>query len=149
LGLIKNIGNKVWKLQNIILIIPILLICYTTFYEYIYSPRILPHALAQQPTQSPKVVSIVLGASSPNNAKFYDPAELHVNKSDTVLWKNNDFTIHTVTSGKLSTGPSNEFNSSSLIRPGETFSTKFDHPKSYDYYCTLFPFMTGKVVVNP
>ena len=130
------------------MIIPIILICYTILYEYVYSPTIVPHVLAQQQKRPPIVVSIVLGASSPNNAKFYDPAELHISKNDIVLWKNNDFTIHTVTSGKLGSGPSNEFNST-LIRPGGNFNHTFNDAKSYDYYCTLFPFMTGKIVVNP
>ncbi|HEX2667565.1 MAG TPA: plastocyanin/azurin family copper-binding protein [Gammaproteobacteria bacterium] len=32
---------------------------------------------------------------------------------------------------------------------GDTYSYTFTKPGTYSYYCTLHPFMKGKVVVTP
>src|SRR5919112_6741385 len=44
-------------------------------------------------------ISIVPGASAPNNPKFYDPSPANVAVGTTVTWTNNDSTLHTVYSG--------------------------------------------------
>ena len=91
-------------------------------------------------------ISIVPGASSPNNGKFYDPSPANVAKGTTVTWTNNDSTLHTVTSGTPDT-PSSEFDSG-IMAAGETFQHTFDKTGEFDYHCSLHPFMTGKVIVS-
>jgi plastocyanin len=92
-------------------------------------------------------VSIVPGSSAPNNPKFYDPSPVNVAVGTNVTWTNNDATLHTAVSGTPDSGPSGEFDSSYLAK-GKTFSHKFDTAGTFDYYCTLHPFMIGQVVVK-
>ncbi|HEY7110376.1 MAG TPA: plastocyanin/azurin family copper-binding protein [Nitrososphaeraceae archaeon] len=94
-------------------------------------------------------VTIVPGASTPSNGKFFDPATLNVSTGASVTWTNGDTTLHTVTSGTPEGGAASgaEFDSS-YIGAGKTFEHTFASAGTFDYYCTLHPFMTGKVVVS-
>jgi plastocyanin len=92
-------------------------------------------------------ISIVPGSSAPNNPKFYDPISVNVAVGTTVTWTNNDATLHTAVSGDPSSGPSGAFDSGYLAK-GKTFEHKFDTAGSFDYYCTLHPFMIGQIVVK-
>ena len=70
----------------------------------------------------------------------FQPAELTVQKGDTVVWINHDMVDHDVTEepGKAWT--------SSLIRPGESWSLVVS--QSADYYCSIHVVMKGKLVVQ-
>jgi plastocyanin len=94
-------------------------------------------------------VTIVPGASSPSNGKFFDPETTNVSTGTTVTWSNDDTTLHTVTSGSPEGGAASgaEFDSSYLAA-GKTFQHTFAAAGTFDYYCTLHPFMAGKVVVS-
>jgi plastocyanin len=94
-------------------------------------------------------VSIAPGSSSPSNGKFFVPDTLNVSTGVTVTWTNDDTTLHTVTSGSPEGGGASgsEFDSSYLAA-GKTFQHTFASAGTFDYYCTLHPFMTGKVVVS-
>jgi plastocyanin len=94
-------------------------------------------------------VTIVPGASTPSNGKFFDPDTLNVSTGASVTWTNDDTTLHTVTSGSPEGGAASgaEFDSS-YIGAGKTFEHTFASAGTFDYYCTLHPFMTGKVVVS-
>jgi plastocyanin len=35
-----------------------------------------------------------------------------------------------------------------LLLPGATFARTFDRPGSYDYLCSVHPYMSGKVIVR-
>jgi plastocyanin len=99
--------------------------------------------------QTSTSISIVPGASAPNNPKFYDPSPANVAVGTTVTWTNNDATLHTVYSGT----PDDSANSGKLFQStymakGQTFEHKFDTAGTFDYYCTLHPFMLGKIVVS-
>jgi plastocyanin len=94
-------------------------------------------------------ISIVPGASAPNNPKFYDPSPANVAVGTTVTWTNQDSTLHTVYSGS----PDDSTNSGKLFQStymakGQTFQHKFDTAGTFDYYCTLHPFMIGQIVVK-
>jgi plastocyanin len=94
-------------------------------------------------------ISIVPGASAPNNPKFYDPATANIKVGTTVTWTNNDATLHTVYSGiPGDTANSGKLFQSTYMAKGKTFEHKFDTAGSFDYYCTLHPFMLGKIVVS-
>jgi plastocyanin len=93
-------------------------------------------------------IDISPGSSAPSNAKFYEPPTLTVPAGTTVTWKNTDSTLHTVTSGSAETGVSGTEFDSSYLAGGKTFQHTFSSPGTFDYYCTLHPFMKGQVVVN-
>jgi plastocyanin len=82
--------------------------------------------------------------------QFYDPEVVETTVGSMVVWTNNDTTWHTVTSAVVegSTPVPDGVFDSSLMEAGAEFPWVFDAPGEYDYYCTLHPYMTGKVIVN-
>jgi plastocyanin len=98
-------------------------------------------------TSSISTVSIVSGSSLPSNQEFYVPKTVETTVGSMINWKNEDFGPHTVTSGDMTTGKSGVFDSN-IIQKGSTFSFLFDKVGEYDYFCSLHPFMTGRVIVK-
>lgn len=77
----------------------------------------------------------------------YDPDVVTVVPRTEVFWTNSDTTAHTVTSGEPSgNNAGTEFDSGD-IGPQGTYSFIFMSPGTYDYFCTIHPWMTGQVVV--
>lgn len=74
-------------------------------------------------------------------AHGYGIPELTVRPGTTVTWINHDDDPHTVTSTE------NVFRSPG-IDTDETYSYTFTQPGTYEYFCTLHPLMTGKVLVR-
>jgi nitrite reductase (NO-forming) len=93
-------------------------------------------------------VTISPGSSVPSNGKFFVPETLTVSKGTTVTWTNEDTTLHTVTSGSPEAGNSGTEFDSSYLAAGKTFQHPFNTAGTFDYYCTLHPYMKGKVVVS-
>jgi plastocyanin len=98
--------------------------------------------------QTTTSVSIVQGSSSPTASKPYEPSPLTVKTGTSVTWTNNDSSIHTVTSGLPENGDVGTLFDSSLINPGMTFVHVFDKQGTFDYSCTLHPFMHGQIIVK-
>ncbi|RPJ26359.1 MAG: hypothetical protein EHM25_12045, partial [Nitrosopumilales archaeon] len=105
-------------------------------------------AAGNQTAASGTEVTIAQGSSAPTNAEFYVPTTLTVPTGATVTWKNADSTLHTVTSGSAESGESGTVFDSSYMAAGKTFQWTFSTAGTFDYYCTLHPFMKGQVVVN-
>ena len=93
-------------------------------------------------------VTISPGSSVPTNGKFFVPETLTVSTGTTVTWTNGDSTLHTVTSGSAESGNSGTEFDSSYLAAGKTFQHQFGTAGTFDYYCTLHPWMKGKVVVS-
>jgi plastocyanin len=93
-------------------------------------------------------VTISPGSSSPSNGKNFVPDTLPVKAGTTVSWTNHDSTLHTVTSGSPEGGNSGTEFDSSYLAAGKTFQHEFKTAGTFDYYCTLHPFMKGKIVVS-
>ena len=93
-------------------------------------------------------VTISPGSSVPSNGKFFVPETMTVSKGTTVSWTNGDSTLHTVTSGSPEAGNSGTEFDSSYLAAGKTFQHPFNTAGTFDYYCTLHPYMKGKVVVS-
>ncbi|MEV6846649.1 cupredoxin family copper-binding protein [Actinoplanes sp. NPDC051411] len=74
----------------------------------------------------------------------FAPAALTVRAGTKVTWTNQDSDAHTVTSGG-SGGPLN----SQAMNTGDTFSFTFTKAGTYQYLCTIHPFMTATVTVTP
>ena len=95
-------------------------------------------------------VEVAQGSGAPGceeTNECYLPYSLDVNVGDTVVWDNIDTAAHTVTSGNISDGHDGLFDSS-LFMAGDKFEFTFDKSGSYDYFCMVHPWMTGKIIVN-
>jgi plastocyanin len=86
-------------------------------------------------------ITIVQGAGNQNNGQFYSPQTLTMKVGVTVTWTNHDGTAHSITSKGSSL-----FDSGG-IPTGGSFKYTFTHPGTYNYYCTIHPWMTGIIVV--
>jgi amicyanin len=76
-----------------------------------------------------------------DNFKFAPPSLL-VAPGATVTWTNADDSPHTVREkdGKFK---------SAALDTDDTFSQTFTAPGEYEYFCSIHPYMTGKVIVKP
>ena len=71
----------------------------------------------------------------------FSPAQITVNKGDTVVWTNNDTAPHTVTGDNG--GPD-----SPTLQNGATYSYTFNTAGTFPYYCSIHPMMKGIVTVQ-
>lgn len=78
----------------------------------------------------------------------FAPPELTIEKGTIVKWVNNDTTTHTATSGEPGDDTIGTAFDSSYLSEGDVYLHKFNSKKTYDYYCTMYPFMKGKIVVK-
>src|SRR5579875_1939285 len=109
---------------------------------------IAPSAFAQES----QTVNISAGAGSgptcSQSNNCFDPDVITVAPGTTVEWKNNDKVSHTVTSGNPSDNQTGTVFDSSLIAAGKDFSYTFNTPGTFNYFCQVHPWMTGKVIVS-
>ena len=77
----------------------------------------------------------------------FDPSMVTVDVGGVVVWTNDDYAAHTVTSGDLATGGPDGAFDSGLYSPGGEFSHEFGVAGEYPYYCVIHPYMAGVVVV--
>ena len=81
----------------------------------------------------------------------YTPSVANVKVGSIVTMKNTDPTgVHTFTSGTVngfSPEPDGIFDSSVLMS-GDAFEHEFSSTGTYDYYCMLHTWMTGKIIVS-
>ena len=80
------------------------------------------------------------------NNLCYIPSQIVVEQGKKVTWLNEDSAFHSVTSGFYDE-PTDLFDSG-YLDPYQSFSFTFDTVGTYDYYCTLHPWMEGQVVVE-
>ncbi len=71
----------------------------------------------------------------------YDPSTITVPAGTSIIWTNLDTVPHTVT------GTNGKFDSG-ILGPGKKFNYTFSDPGTYNYYCTIHPYMKGQVVVT-
>ena len=105
------------------------------------------------PTTDKIQVSIVPGATFLTDTA-YNPNPIEVNVGQTVLWTNDDFSFHTVTSEEVGDTNTDRIFDSGLAGPtalastGKTYQHTFEVAGEYPYFCILHPGMVGKVIVN-
>ena len=95
-------------------------------------------------------VSMPSGSGTPACAqtnKCFIPFNAEIISGGTVTWSNDDVAVHTVTSGIVSEGPDDIFDSG-IISPGSTFEHTFEDSGTYDYFCIVHPWMIGTVQVQ-
>ncbi|CUR51976.1 Blue (Type1) copper domain-containing protein [Nitrosotalea devaniterrae] len=99
-------------------------------------------------------VTITSGAGASANAacvgtnNCFAPNPTSIKSGTTVTWTNSDSVAHTVTSGKPSDNVQGDVFDSGLIKPGKTFQFTFTKAGSQDYFCSVHPWMVGKVTVG-
>jgi len=93
------------------------------------------HAGAVQVTKPTQTAAVDI-----DNFKF-GVATLEVTVGTTVTWTNSDDVPHTVTS-------TTKVFKSPPLDTGEKFSYTFKQAGSFEYFCSLHPHMTAKVVVK-
>jgi amicyanin len=75
----------------------------------------------------------------------FDPQSMTVGAGSTVRWVNSDRVTHRIvfidTAGRDTDVDSNPLSAS------QSWSSKFDKPGTYDYYCTIHTDMKGKIIV--
>ena len=77
----------------------------------------------------------------------FEPYALEVQRGQTVSWKNLDEQGHTVASGTPSGGEDGTF-LSPVVGEGQTYEHTFEDAGTFDYFCTLHPWMLGTVTVR-
>src|SRR5574337_2199563 len=87
------------------------------------------------------------GQSCVSDKSCYDPDVVTVQRKTLVMWTNIDSTSHTVTSGIPSENETGTIFDSSQIAPGGTYSFIFMNTGTYNYFCSIHPWMTGQVIV--
>ena len=94
------------------------------------------------------LAAIALGAAAPAPTALvksdnftFSPQVLTVAPGTTVTWANEDDTPHTIVANDKS------FRSKALDTD-ERYSMTFAKPGTYEYFCSLHPHMTAKIVVK-
>ena len=88
------------------------------------------------------------GQSCVSAKNCYDPDTVTVPAKTVISWTNIDSTAHTVTSGTPSENNTGTLFDSGAIGPGGTYSFIFISSGTYDYFCSIHPWMTGEVIVT-
>jgi len=96
---------------------------------------------------SENIIRILKDSSTPHDGKYLDKEVLTIKAGEKVRWINEDSAAHTITSGNPSDGPNGSFDSS-LFMAGNSFEMTFTTPGSYDYFCMVHPWKTGKILVK-
>jgi len=106
--------------------------------------------------QTTHIVKIPTGASDPAAPYFWSVQKtgntngiVEAYLDDFVVWKNADVTEHTVVAQTLDNTAT--LFESGLIEPGDEFAFQFTEVGLYEYYCSLYPWMSGSVnvILNP
>jgi amicyanin len=102
----------------------------------------MPQASAPAPGDTSPSPSSPNGGTPVSISDFkFNPATLTIPSGTTVTWTNQDEEPHTIAAKDGS------FHSPGLDTHG-SYSFTFTTPGSYDYICSIHPFMTGTVVVT-
>ena len=78
--------------------------------------------------------------------RCYIPSMITISAGESVTWVNEDSAFHSVTSGFYDE-PIDLFDSG-YLDPFDSYTLTFDESGTFDYFCTLHPWMEGKVVVR-
>jgi plastocyanin len=103
------------------------------------------HAPGRAKTAPPAAVLVKVSAPATALVKIgnftFGPQDLTVAPGTTVTWVNDDDIPHTVAA-------SDKSYRSKVLDTGDRFSMTFAKPGTYEYFCSIHPHMTGKVVVK-
>ena len=123
-----------------ILIIPVLLV-------FIFGVSYMPSSYADPTDVNVNISKDSSTSGCEENNTCFNPSQTTIDVLSKVTWKNSDSTTHTVTSTNPTVESDNIFDSG-LIMTGKSFSQKFENIGTFDYSCTIHPWMTGSVIVH-
>ena len=84
----------------------------------------------------------VKGGAKVSIANFaFTPGEITIAPGETVTWTDDDGAPHGLEYNDGAKGVD-------LLLPGSSFTRRFDRPGTYEYNCSVHPYMTGRVVVR-
>ena len=72
---------------------------------------------------------------------LYSPADLTINAGTTITWTNNDGAVHDATERDRSWN-------TALLSQGEAGEITFDEPGTFEYFCSIHPWMEGSITVR-
>jgi plastocyanin len=72
----------------------------------------------------------------------FSPNTLTLSVGGTVTWTNHDNVPHVVSSAD------DQFKKSPLLKTGQSFSHSFATRGTYNYFCSIHPRMTGRIIVK-
>jgi plastocyanin len=102
---------------------------------------ICPLTLAIRP-QTAHAATVAKEGAKLSIADFaFTPAEITIVPGESVTWTNDDGAPHGLEYQDGAPG-------TDLLLPGASFSRQFDRTGTYDYNCSIHPYMTGRVVVR-
>ncbi|HJU59773.1 MAG TPA: cupredoxin domain-containing protein [Nitrososphaeraceae archaeon] len=85
-------------------------------------------------------IHIPKGSFHPATNRSFNPDEIIINKGQTITWINEEKTPHTITS-------KGKFLFDSLLKQNEDFTYQFDKVGTFEFGCTLHPWMHGTINV--
>lgn len=85
-------------------------------------------------------IRIPKGSFHPATHRSFNPDEIIINKGETITWINEEKTPHTITSKE-------KVLFDSLLKQNEDFTYKFDKVGTFEFGCTLHPWMHGTINV--
>jgi plastocyanin len=131
----KPKGNT-WKLIAIVVVILIVV-------------GVAAYILTQTATASANVIIQDDSLCSPNDAScLFNPAAFNATvNGSAVVWRNDGHTTHTVATNATLNGSLPTFSSPSIVNGG-TYSFSFTTAGTYNYYCTIHPWMKGTVIAK-
>ncbi len=102
--------------------------------------------------QTANEIDIASGASDSHAAcvaanNCFTPNPLTVTPGTTVTWKNTDTSTHVVCSGKPTDDTCGAVFEDDSLKKGQTFQFTFANAGTFDYFCSVHPWMTGQVIV--
>jgi len=103
--------------------------------------------------QTANEIDIAANAGSSKDAacvaanNCFTPNPLTVTPGTTVTWKNTDTTTHVICSGKISDDQCGSVFEDDSLKKGTTFQFTFANAGTFDYFCSVHPWMTGQVIV--
>lgn len=77
----------------------------------------------------------------------YVPSVYEAPAGEPITWTNEDSAFHTVTAGTYDS-PAGTFDSG-YMDPYDSYTLSFKAPGTYEYYCTLHPWMEGAIIITP
>ena len=96
-----------------------------------------PRKIAVQSSQAERSSS---GRQISISGFAFSPPILEVSPGETVTWINNDGAPHRIA---LKNGADSD-----ILLPTKSYSSTFEQVGNYDYFCSMHPYMTGKIVVT-
>jgi len=137
---------------------------YSVYFQQPDEPSSFSFLYAQEKVSNSTIVNIPKGSANPevditnlSPRQWYEPREISINVNETIRWVNNDTEPHTVTSGlggglnsllTNSLGKPDGLFDSGLFSAGDSISIKFNNSGTFNYFCTIHPWMEGTVHVR-